>query len=161
MVLRAGPGNPSLPSRLSAWRAASTRFRARQTGPDRTALPMPTVWRMPRLRYEKVVHAHCRELFRKDRQKRHPRSHQGSERRYRAAWEKAKKADLAAIAEREIAPTGWLPDILRAPALETDEAMPAHPHFLSAPQGARIIFSRLSYAFPGGDEAKRRKTSIT
>jgi ParB family transcriptional regulator, chromosome partitioning protein len=32
------------------------------------------------------------------------------------AREKAKKADLAAIAEREIGPTGWLPDILRGPA---------------------------------------------
>jgi ParB family transcriptional regulator, chromosome partitioning protein len=32
------------------------------------------------------------------------------------AWEKAKKAHLAAIAEREIAPTGWLPKTLRGPA---------------------------------------------
>jgi ParB family chromosome partitioning protein len=39
------------------------------------------------------------------------------------AWEKAKKADLAAIAEREIAPIGWLPRILRSPADESDEAM--------------------------------------
>jgi ParB family transcriptional regulator, chromosome partitioning protein len=29
------------------------------------------------------------------------------------AWEKLKKAELAAIADREIAGTGWLPDILR------------------------------------------------
>jgi ParB family chromosome partitioning protein len=39
------------------------------------------------------------------------------------AWEKAKKADLAAIAEREIAPTGWLPGILRGHATETAEAI--------------------------------------
>jgi ParB family chromosome partitioning protein len=32
------------------------------------------------------------------------------------AWDKAKKADLAAIAEREIAPTGWLPVPLRKAA---------------------------------------------
>jgi ParB family transcriptional regulator, chromosome partitioning protein len=29
------------------------------------------------------------------------------------AWLKAKKADLAAIAEREVADTGWLPAPLR------------------------------------------------
>jgi ParB family transcriptional regulator, chromosome partitioning protein len=34
------------------------------------------------------------------------------------SWEKAKKSDLAAIAEREIAPIGWLPKILRAPVAE-------------------------------------------
>lgn len=39
------------------------------------------------------------------------------------AWEKAKKADLAAIAEREIANSGWLPEILRGPVNETAEAM--------------------------------------
>lgn len=33
------------------------------------------------------------------------------------AWERAKKAELAAIAEREIAGTGWLPSPLRRPAL--------------------------------------------
>lgn len=32
------------------------------------------------------------------------------------AWDKAKKADLAAIAEREIAQTGWLPPPLRRAA---------------------------------------------
>ena len=32
------------------------------------------------------------------------------------AWDKAKKADLAAIAEREIAQTGWLPVPLRKAA---------------------------------------------
>jgi ParB family transcriptional regulator, chromosome partitioning protein len=31
------------------------------------------------------------------------------------AWEKAKKSDLASIAEREIAATGWLPEPLRSP----------------------------------------------
>lgn len=36
------------------------------------------------------------------------------------SWEKAKKADLAAIAEREIAATGWLPKILRGRATEDD-----------------------------------------
>jgi ParB/RepB/Spo0J family partition protein len=39
------------------------------------------------------------------------------------AWEKAKKADLAAIADREITPTGWLPSILRGPVTETAEAI--------------------------------------
>jgi len=29
------------------------------------------------------------------------------------AWDKLKKAELAALAEREVAGTGWLPDILR------------------------------------------------
>jgi ParB family chromosome partitioning protein len=32
------------------------------------------------------------------------------------AWDKAKKADLAAIAERETAGTGWLPELLRKAA---------------------------------------------
>jgi ParB family chromosome partitioning protein len=31
------------------------------------------------------------------------------------AWETMKKPDLAALAEREIAGTGWLPELLRAP----------------------------------------------
>jgi ParB family chromosome partitioning protein len=30
-----------------------------------------------------------------------------------SAWEKAKKGELAALAEREPAATGWLPEILR------------------------------------------------
>jgi ParB family chromosome partitioning protein len=34
------------------------------------------------------------------------------------AWEKAKKSDVAAIAEREIAGTGWLPAILTAAPFE-------------------------------------------
>src|SRR5713226_4547343 len=40
--------------------------------------------------------------------------------------------------------------------------MPAHPHFLSAPQGARIkfFFARLSYAVPGGYQANRHKTPV-
>jgi hypothetical protein len=38
--------------------------------------------------------------------------------------------------------------------------MPAHPYFLSAPQGARIIFFAMTYAVPGGDQAKRRKTRL-
>ncbi len=37
------------------------------------------------------------------------------------SWDKAKKADLAAIAAREIAGTGWLPIILRGPASGADE----------------------------------------
>ena len=32
------------------------------------------------------------------------------------AWEKAKKSDLAAIAERELSGSGWLPDMLKAAA---------------------------------------------
>jgi hypothetical protein len=32
------------------------------------------------------------------------------------AWDKAKKADLAAIAERETTGTGWLPELLRKAA---------------------------------------------
>jgi ParB family chromosome partitioning protein len=39
------------------------------------------------------------------------------------AWEKAKKADLAVIAEREIAATGWLPKILRGPADDENAAV--------------------------------------
>jgi len=34
------------------------------------------------------------------------------------AWESMKKADLAALAEREIAGTAWLPELLRAPVPE-------------------------------------------
>jgi len=36
--------------------------------------------------------------------------------RFAPAWLKAKKADLASIAEREIAETGWLPAPLRRAA---------------------------------------------
>ena len=32
------------------------------------------------------------------------------------AWSGMKKAELASLAERELAGTGWLPDILRAAA---------------------------------------------
>jgi hypothetical protein len=33
-----------------------------------------------------------------------------------------KKTDLAALAEREIAGTGWLPELLRNPATQSPEA---------------------------------------
>lgn len=36
------------------------------------------------------------------------------------AWEKLKKPDLAALAEREVSGKGWLPELLRAPAAETE-----------------------------------------
>jgi ParB family chromosome partitioning protein len=38
------------------------------------------------------------------------------------AWEKAKKGELASIAEREIAATGWLPEQLRSPVAEETAA---------------------------------------
>jgi ParB family chromosome partitioning protein len=38
------------------------------------------------------------------------------------AWEAMKKAELAALAERKIAGTGWLPKLLRSPALAIIEA---------------------------------------
>jgi ParB family transcriptional regulator, chromosome partitioning protein len=37
------------------------------------------------------------------------------------AWEGMKKVELAALAERKIAGTGWLPAVLRAPAPEADQ----------------------------------------
>jgi ParB family chromosome partitioning protein len=37
------------------------------------------------------------------------------------AWNTAKKSDLAAIAERELSKSGWLPEVLRSPAVETQE----------------------------------------
>jgi ParB family chromosome partitioning protein len=39
------------------------------------------------------------------------------------AWLKAKKGELAAIAERELAVTGWLPEPLRAPAADTGNVL--------------------------------------
>lgn len=39
------------------------------------------------------------------------------------AWSGMKKADLASLAEREIAGTGWLPESLRAPATATAHGM--------------------------------------
>jgi len=37
------------------------------------------------------------------------------------AWPKMKKAELAMLAERAVAGTGWLPEILRSPAPEADQ----------------------------------------
>jgi hypothetical protein len=34
------------------------------------------------------------------------------------AWDKAKKKDLALIAERKIANSNWLPEVLRSSAVE-------------------------------------------
>lgn len=39
------------------------------------------------------------------------------------AWTKLKKTELAVLAERELAGTGWLPEILRRPAIDTDAAL--------------------------------------
>jgi ParB family transcriptional regulator, chromosome partitioning protein len=36
------------------------------------------------------------------------------------AWEKMKKSDLAALAEREVSGKGWLPELLRAPTPEAE-----------------------------------------
>jgi ParB family chromosome partitioning protein len=41
------------------------------------------------------------------------------------AWEKLKKPDLAALAEREVSGKGWLPELLRAPTPETEQALKA------------------------------------
>ena len=39
------------------------------------------------------------------------------------AWDAMKKAELANLAERKLAGTGWLPELLRAPASATSEAV--------------------------------------
>jgi ParB family chromosome partitioning protein len=41
------------------------------------------------------------------------------------AWDGMKKAELAALAERKIAGTGWLPAVLRAPAPESEQPVEA------------------------------------
>ena len=41
------------------------------------------------------------------------------------AWEKLKKPDLAALAEREVSGKGWLPELLRAPTPETEPSLEA------------------------------------
>ena len=40
-------------------------------------------------------------------------------------WEKLKKPDLAALAEREVSGKGWLPDLLRASKPEADQLLEA------------------------------------
>jgi len=66
-----------------------------------------------------MVHAHRRELFREGQQGQIVdalREMKGAE---APAWNRMKKADLAALAERETAGTGWLPEPLRDPARKT------------------------------------------
>ena len=41
------------------------------------------------------------------------------------AWEKLKKPDLAALAEREVSGKGWLPELLRASIPEADQTLQA------------------------------------
>jgi len=41
------------------------------------------------------------------------------------AWEKLKKAELAALAEREVSGKDWLPELLRSPVAEIDPELKA------------------------------------
>jgi hypothetical protein len=41
------------------------------------------------------------------------------------AWEKLKKTELAALAERELSGKNWLPELLRSPVAELEQALKA------------------------------------